>query len=363
MCYRLFASQTRSRTSVRVLQRFHSILNHLCRAAGSKGGRGADECLLDSYLMVTIDVEADSDKNWGTPEVLTFRNVLEAIPNRLQPLFAQYGVKPTYLISPEVLHSADCCAVLRNLACCELGTHLHVEDIPPEVVTVGPTCPRRGMQWECRPEIEQRKLQNLTRLFTDTFGSSPRSFRAGRFGVGHHTGKFLMELGYRVDSSVTPNVRWKNHCGVPFPDFTNARELPYWVAADGDLFNSGDSLLLEVPLTIGAPGSPLGAKGKSPVWFRPWYTPKKDLQHIVRKVARSKPEAGMRRPLVMMFHSMEVVAGASPYPQTKAEVEEYLDVLKAVFDMTAELGIKCCTLSEYWQQCCGATVQSKALYL
>ena len=321
--------------------------------------------------MVTIDVEADSDKNWGTPKELTFRSVLEAIPNRLQPLFAKYGVRPTYLVSPEVLRREDCCSILRSLTHCELGSHLHVEDIPPETVEVSPANPRRGMQWECHPEIERQKLQNLTRLFTDTFGSAPRSFRAGRFGVGHHTGKFLMELGYRVDSSVTPNVCWKSHGGAPFPDFTDARELPYWVAADGDLFNSGDSTLLEVPLTI-----PLirqvsrkkkyarfRARDKRPTWFRPWYTPMKDLQHIVRKVARSKPEAGMRRPLVMMFHSMEVVAGASPYPQSDAEVGDYLDVLKAVFDMTAELGIKCCTLSEYWQQYRGAAVQSKALYL
>jgi hypothetical protein len=49
----------------------------------------------------------------------------------------------------------------------------------------------------------------------------------------------------------------------------------------------------------------------------------------------------------MMFHSTEVLAGASPYPQSEAEVEEYLNVLGAVFETVADCGIKSCTLSEY----------------
>jgi hypothetical protein len=52
----------------------------------------------------------------------------------------------------------------------------------------------------------------------------------------------------------------------------------------------------------------------------------------------------------MMFHSMEVAAGASPYPQTGKEVDEYLDALKAVLETAAKLGIKCCTMAEYWQE-------------
>jgi hypothetical protein len=49
----------------------------------------------------------------------------------------------------------------------------------------------------------------------------------------------------------------------------------------------------------------------------------------------------------MMFHSTEVLVGASPYPQTEAEVEKYLNALGAVFDTVADCGINPCTLSEY----------------
>ena len=357
---------------MKLRQRIRSILSRLGPTV-----RWRPDCRLDTSLIVTVDVEADSDKNWGTPDVRTFRNVLEAVPNRLHPLFAQYGVRPTYLVSPEVLQHNDCRAVLRNLSRCELGAHLHVEDVPPESIAVGPTRPRRGMQWECAPEIERQKLQNLTQLFCNAFGKAPRSFRAGRFGIGHHTGKFLMELGYVVDSSVTPHVRWSWQEGAPIPDFTQAEELPYWVADDGDIFKNGGFGLLEVPVTILSAREGPSSRGskpiwfrpwhtsrdllrqvvralacappsrREPIWFRPWYTSGDLLQQVVRALACASPSQGVRRPLVMMFHSVEVMAGASPYPQTEAEVEKYLSVLGAVFDTVADCGIKSCTLSEY----------------
>lgn len=338
---------------MQLLQQMRSILNSLRPNARWRPDRNADDCQLDTCLMVTLDVEADSDKNWGTPDVRTFKSVLEAIPNRIQPLFAQYGVRPTYLISPEVLLDRSCQAVLRCLADCELGAHLHIEEIPPETVAVGSARPRRGMQWECAPEIERQKIQNLTRLFSDTFGKAPRSFRAGRFGIGHHTGKFLMELGYVVDSSVTPHVRWSSQDGAPIPDFTLARELPYWVAEDGDIFKNGGSGLLEIPVTILGPREVPSSRGSDPIWFRPWYTSRDLLQQVVRLSAYAPPLQDVRRPLVMMFHSMEVVAGASPYPQTEADVEKYLNALRTVFDTVADCGIKSCTLSEYREKFLG----------
>jgi hypothetical protein len=203
------------------------------------------------------------------------------------------------------------------------------------------------MQWECAPEIERQKLRNLTQLFCDAFGKAPRSFRAGRFGIGHHTGKFLMELGYVVDSSVTPHVRWSSQDGVLLPDFTQARKLPYWVGDDGDIFKNGGFGLLEIPVTILGAREVPSSRGSDPIWFRPWYTSKDLLQQVVRALACAPPSQGVRRPLVMMFHSTEVLAGASPYPQTEAEVEKYLNALGTVFDTVANCGIKSCTLSEY----------------
>jgi len=338
---------------MKLLEQIRSIRNQLRRTAWRRPDRDTGDCRLDTCLIVTIDVEADSDKNWGAPDVRTFKSVLETMPNQLHPLLARHDVHPTYLISPEVLQRNDCRAVLHSLAHCELGAHLHVEDVPPEFIAVGPARPHRGMQWECAPEIERQKLRNLTQLFSDAFGKAPRSFRAGRFGIGHHTGKFLMELGYVVDSSVTPHVRWTSQDGARFPDFTEAQELPYWAADDGDIFKNGCSGLLEIPVTIVAAREVPSSRGSNPIWFRPWYTSKDLLQQLVRATASAPPSQGVRRPLVMMFHSMEVVAGASPYPQTEADVKKYLNALEAVFDTVADCGIKSCTLSEYREKFLG----------
>jgi SAM-dependent methyltransferase len=53
----------------------------------------------------------------------------------------------------------------------------------------------------------------------------------------------------------------------------------------------------------------------------------------------------------LLFHSMEVVAGASPYPQTDAQVARYLDDLDAVFARARELGFSSRTLSGFAAEC------------
>ena len=46
--------------------------------------------------------------------------------------------------------------------------------------------------------------------FRTAFGRPPRSFRAGRFGIGENTVPILDSLGYAVESSVTPHVDWSD---------------------------------------------------------------------------------------------------------------------------------------------------------
>ena len=79
-------------------------------------------------LCVTIDCERDKGPRWRVRRPATFRGIHEGIGARLAPLFRQYGVKPTYLLSPEVMRddaAATCMAALARGA--ELGTHLHAE--------------------------------------------------------------------------------------------------------------------------------------------------------------------------------------------------------------------------------------------
>jgi len=307
----------------------------------------------DTFLIITIDTECDKLSDWYTASPLAFRGVTEAIPQRLQPLFASFGIRPTYLLSPEVITNIECRSVLREISNAELGSHLHGEHIVPLIKTWDFAGRRTDdMQWEYPPELEHAKLATLTELFIQQFGYAPKSFRAGRFGISHYTGRCLQELGYWVDSSVTPHVTWTSQAGHKRPDFRGFSEIPYRIDRNGDIWNPGESNFLEVPVTILPYGTVPSVNANEPIWFRPWYSDSDTLCNIMRYVVSQPPENGHRRPLVMMFHNVELIAGASPYPQTDADVTRFLDMLKRVFELSNKMGIKSRTLSEYYQQYC-----------
>lgn len=278
-------------------------------------------------LLLTIDVECDKSPDWRTAAPLSFRGVLVGIGERLHPLCRRLGVQPTYLLSPEVLTDEPSVALLRGLEGCELGTHLHGEHVAPDVPTWDFASRRTDdMQREYGSDRERDKLATLTELFVQQIGRAPRSFRAGRFGIGPHTGRHLRELGYLCDSSVTPFVQWTDRHGQRVPDFRHVGTNGWFVAAHGDLCQPGGSALFEVPVTIRDGGT-------GPRWFRPWYSTREQLLALVDEVA-AEPEA----PLCMMFHNVELIAAGSPYPQTDAEVARFVDDLAAALTRALERG-------------------------
>lgn len=303
-------------------------------------------------LLVTLDCERDYGLGWETPSRLTFDGITRGLPDKLVPLFAEYGIRPTYLLSPEVIASPLCSDVFRGLQNCELGTHLHIEYVVPQIATWDLNDSRiqvRGMQRECSFQLERDKMEVLTELFCQQFERPPRSFRAGRFGIGKNTGKILLDLGYAVDSSVTPHLAWHTVGSEDGPDFREAQQLPYRVSQEGDLCRTGNASLLEIPITI-LPSDTFPSLDRGyPHWFRPWYSSRHVLDLIVRHMA-CLPPLPFPRPLVMMFHVMEVEPGCSPYPQTRDQVDQYLSDLRATFGLVSHLGIQSQTLFEYYQE-------------
>jgi len=305
---------------------------------------------LPTRLLVTIDTECDKTRSWHTASPVAFRGIHIGVAQLLEPLFKQYGVRPTYLISREVMMDAQSVEVLGSLADVELSTHLHGEYVPPIEMRGGD----RGlagsitneMQWEYGPQLEAAKLAQLTATFEQKFGRRARSFRAGRFGIGPHTGAILQRLGYCIDSSVTPHKSWISRLGQLNPDFSQCAEHPYAMREDGHLFHAGDSDFLELPVTL----LTNAAQPERPIWFRPWASDAATLAQVVRQVHEQAPLDGVSRPLVMMFHNMEVIPGASPYPQTLHDVDRYLASLHRTFELTRQLGIKPVTMSEYYDE-------------
>ncbi|MEO8933552.1 MAG: hypothetical protein ABI295_04530 [Xanthomarina sp.] len=295
------------------------------------------------YLIISIDTECDKDSKWEIPQPMRFDNIFEQ-QIMLFPLFKKYRIKPTYLLSPEVLKDENSVNFFQeNIGWIELGTHLHVEFIAPnENMTSTNT---NDIQRNCKKEVEFEKLKNLTNLFEAKFGFQPTSFRSGRFGSSDYTTSILSELGYKVDSSIVPFTTkvFKNHR----IDSWGKSVIPYW-----ETFK--DKRLLQVPLTlmnsgydklpailkrgIGKPNSltkkitaKLGFSLKTE-WLRPYRKDTKELIEIADYVINNSFKKSDFAILNIMFHSNEILPAASPYCKTPLEVESFIKSLDELFN-------------------------------
>ncbi len=303
------------------------------------------------YLVVTIDTECDKGPHWRVQRPMRFEAVNRAIPGQLQALFERYGIKATYLLSPEVIADAAAVATLQRLGeKVELGTHLHGEYVEPHADWQAEVT--SAFQSQYPPEIERQKLENLTLAFTRVFGYAPASFRAGRFGIGKQSLHMLQELGYRVDSSVTPFLAWHatpTH-GV---NFLGAPQQPYFPSPK-DFRKPGSMKILEVPVTVHNrfwcrfPGfllrrlNPLNRYQSYVMgrllqvqkwhrWFRPTFASGNEMQMLVEELLVQHPP-GTPLVLNMMFHNVEFWPGASPYARNEGEVRVLLQHMEQVFE-------------------------------
>jgi hypothetical protein len=290
------------------------------------------------FLCVSIDCECDKGPGWKTQLPLRFAGVHRGIAERIHPMVTRHGGKPTYLLSPELLRDPACVEALASLRSCELGTHLHGEMAEPGAFAPEVTS---DVQRDYPRAIEHAKLASLTSSFRDAFGRRPTSFRAGRFGVGPNTLPILEQLGYAVDSSVTPRVDW-SHVS-PGLTFVHAPHQPYFPDRT-DPAKRGRSTVLEVPVTTTARLAgwvPLIGRLTQPRWLRPTWSSARTLVRTARDAVESARHEGPRRAVVLnvMFHNVEVVAGASPYAATDGAATALLSRLEALLAWASAEGV------------------------
>jgi hypothetical protein len=298
-----------------------------------------------AFLCVSIDCECDKGPAWRTQRPLRFAGVHVGIAERLQPLFLHFGAKATYLLSPELLRDESCVERLASLEGCELGTHLHGEMAEPEAFQPDVT---NALQRDYPPEVERAKMTWLTDSFRAAFGRAPRSFRAGRFGIGASSLAILDDLGYAVESSVTPHVDWS--AISPGLSFVGAPTQPYH-PDPANPGSPGASRLLEVPVTI-RPSVlsrvPLLGKHVEHRWLRPTRARGKALIALARETLRAERLSRPERPVILnaMFHNVEVVAGASPYAATDQAARRIVDRLGALLDFARRAEMPCVGLAD-----------------
>ena len=54
--------------------------------------------------------------------------------------------------------------------------------------------------------------------------------------------------------------------------------------------------------------------------------------------------------LNMMFHSMEVIEKASPYPQSASDVQRYIDDMQEVLRWCGDMGVTFCGVSDLYEK-------------
>jgi hypothetical protein len=298
-----------------------------------------------SFLCVSIDCECDKGPAWRTQRPLRFEGVHVGIAERLHPLFRHFGATPTYLLSPELLRDDQCIGRLASLDGCELGTHLHGELAGPDAFEPDVT---NAVQRDYSPEVERSKMAWLTEAFRAAFGRAPQSFRAGRFGIGASTIPILDDLGYAVESSVTPHVDWSEIS--PGLSFVGAPTQPYH-PDPADPARPGAGRLLEVPVTI-RPSAlarvPLLGKHMEHRWLRPTRTAGGALVAIAREALAAERLVSPQRPVILnaMFHNVETVAGASPYAATDQAARRIVDRLGALLEFARRQDMACVGLAD-----------------
>jgi hypothetical protein len=299
------------------------------------------------FLSVTIDCECDKGARWRSKRPLRFEGIHEGIGRRLAPVFRHFGAKPTYLLSPEIFRDPASVELLgRQQGSAELGTHLHGEYAEPDAADPTVT---RDFQRDYPPEIELAKLTSLTELYRSAFGPRPRSFRAGRFGVGPASIGCLESLGYAVDSSVTPSVNW-GISGSEGLSFLGSPTQPYHPSRSSPGV-AGDSSLVEVPVTIRPhPWSriPLVGRWFEPRWLRPTRSDASDLVRLAEEEVRAARTEDEARPVILnaMFHNVEIIPDASPYAETESEARAILSRLGALLEFAARESIRVVGLSD-----------------
>jgi len=303
----------------------------------------------DQRPAVLLGVDTEADDQWSARgrRESQVRNV-ERLP-ALQALCERYGVRPTYLVTWEMATRSESVAVLRALAAsgrCEIGSHLHPWSSPPFRPE---DLAQHSYPHNLPVEILERQLEELTAAIEANLGARPTTYRAGRNGFDGGSLPILERLGYTVDTSVDPLFNERRKRGMRF---AGAPREPYHPDY-ADVRRAGTARILELPITSAT--LPLLAKpferlyallppipyrgalkrlGLRPVWLRPSYTPLADMLAFADRLAARRAPC-----FNIIFHSSELLPGASPYNPDAASVERFMDALERLLaHLTGPLG-------------------------
>jgi hypothetical protein len=261
-------------------------------------------------LVFTVDTEPDDQ--WapplpdGTLPAFAFTNT-----RGLQPLidfFRARGLPVTWMTSWSIVRDDESARVLRGAMAegDEIAGHLHGWETPPFLDV---DARRRSFIYEYDEDVRLAKHRELLAAHRDAFGAHPVSYRAGRWGLDAIELAHIAQLGYRIDTSISPGIDWRDRGG---PDFSSyASEAPRtWREANG---------LWEVPASI------VKLDDARIRWIRPLKHPREEIVEATHALLARGGEI-----VNVMFHSSEAFVGTSPISRTREEVERLYGDLDAI---------------------------------
>lgn len=313
-------------------------------------------------LIVSIDTEED---NWQRARSGITVDSIRELP-RLDRLFERLGVRATYFTTHQVATHPEAAAIVRGLCesgRAEVGAHLHPWNTPPLEEAFEP---RNSMLLNLPLPLQVAKLRRLTEALTESMGTRPVAFRAGRWGLGPSTIRALIECGYEIDSSVTPFRSWEatddgpSYVGAPLNAYRlDGRGDPRVAAPDGPL--------LEIPVSSAYSRRPWQVWGRlhrlvARRVLRPLplvrmaaglhlvngiaLSPETDTVADMLTLSRRLIGAGVRH-LHLFFHSLSLVPQLSPFVTTAADVDRLYGAIASYVEALAAVGsLSCATISE-----------------
>ena len=212
-------------------------------------------------------------------------------------------------------------------------------------------------------ELQFKKIKTLHNTIIKYFDIVPICFRAGRWAFSTNTALCLHELGYKVDTSISPFCDWSNATG---PNFLEASTMPY-LFNHADIFSKkrGGSLL-EVPPSIGffqtnfqrctyirnlIMHSPLsrwhllGLLDRLRMLNFRWLSPELSNGLDMINLAKSFIKKGYSF-LNMSFHSTSLLPGCSPFVRNEHEFQRFIKDIEIFLKFAVNNGLKFSPLSD-----------------
>lgn len=313
-------------------------------------------------VTVTVSIDTEED-DWGSyrRDGTSAANIECLI--ELQDLFDRWGARPTYLVNRAPLVAQRAVEILGSVAAregVEIGAHCHPWNTPPFVDDSGPV---RTMMCTYTAEENRAKLREVKRCLAQELDVVPRSFRAGRWGLGPTVAGPLAAEGFTVDCSVSPFINWSEESG---PDYSSAPHLPYRFEPDRPLVPRSDGSMVQLPTTIGfvrgdsRRGAALrrrlekswlrrlkvvGLLDRAGLLARRWLSPETSSGETMVRLSAACVRSGQPF-LQLTFHSCTLLPGATPFVRDEHDRKRFLASIDRVLGFWAESGFRFRTLAE-----------------